>query len=80
METKICTKCNIEKNISDFSWRNKKLNRLHSKCKLCVADYDGKHYKKNIHRQTTIKNRTKIRNKTNLESIQIVRRDSIQRG
>lgn len=35
METKICTKCGIEKPIEEFSFRNKAANRRQSQCKEC---------------------------------------------
>jgi len=42
--TKICTKCNTEKPISQFSWRNKRKGLYKSQCKSCHAEYRRQHY------------------------------------
>ncbi len=36
--TKICTICKEEKDLTEFSFRNKKLGRLESRCKKCVRE------------------------------------------
>ena len=35
LETKICTKCGIEKPITEFNWRSKKDGTRRSECKEC---------------------------------------------
>jgi hypothetical protein len=35
METKICSRCNIEKPIDCFAWKNKALNKKSAECKEC---------------------------------------------
>lgn len=37
METKICSKCNIEKPIDEFAFRNKLKNIRRAECKECIA-------------------------------------------
>lgn len=44
MLTRICTKCGIEKPITDFNWRNKEKGTLRSDCKQCHSDYIKKIY------------------------------------
>lgn len=58
METKICKKCNIEKNIDEFTKNKKSKDGLKYWCKQCVKEYN-KQYKK----EYSIKNRDKIKNK-----------------
>ena len=35
METKTCTKCGLEKPLTEFNFKNKKKNILQSMCKEC---------------------------------------------
>lgn len=42
--TKVCTVCQVEKEESSFAFKNKKLCKLHSRCKDCQAKYHRKHY------------------------------------
>lgn len=53
METKICTKCGIEKPISEFNWRNKTQGTRRSECKICHSQYMKQQYqmKKDIVRE-----------------------------
>ena len=44
METKVCSKCGIEKSIEAFSWHNKSKGIRQSACKECVKQYN-KEYK-----------------------------------
>ncbi len=44
---KKCSKCNISKTESEFNFRNKKLNKLQSSCKVCSRNAIKKHYEKN---------------------------------
>ena len=48
METKICSKCNIEKNIEEFNFRNKKNNIRHYNCKECNKVSRKTSYDKNV--------------------------------
>lgn len=43
----ICTKCKIEKDESEFTFRNKTLNKRNSVCKICQRQYKNKHYHNN---------------------------------
>lgn len=38
METKICSKCNIEKPIEDFAFRNKAKGTRRAECKQCISN------------------------------------------
>lgn len=44
MKTKICSKCKKELPITEFRWRNKAQNKLHSQCKICEKEADKKRY------------------------------------
>lgn len=48
---KVCSKCNIAKDESDYFFKNKKLERLHAQCKQCYkthrSTYYNAHYRKN---------------------------------
>jgi len=46
METKICTKCGIEKDLDEFGYKDKTNNRIHHWCKICVNRI-SKEYRKN---------------------------------
>jgi hypothetical protein len=63
MTTKICTKCNIEKELveNNFSWR-KDSGKWRNQCKECEKKYFTEHYKNNINlrKQHRIDNREKI--------------------
>ncbi len=39
MTRKICTKCEKEKDIEEFSWRNKSKGRRNSWCRHCRSKY-----------------------------------------
>ena len=47
METKICTKCGIEKSIEDFHWRSKSAGTRRSECKECHNKQVKSRYKDN---------------------------------
>lgn len=47
METKICTKCGIEKSVEDFHWRNKSAGTRRSECKECHNKQVKSRYKEN---------------------------------
>lgn len=42
-----CTKCKIEKQIEDFPFKNKALNKRNTVCKVCQREYKRKHYENN---------------------------------
>lgn len=46
MNTKNCTKCEKEKNITDFNWKVKNKSRQ-SRCKECTREATNKHYQNN---------------------------------
>jgi len=46
MNTRICATCKIEKNETEFHFRDKKANRRSSWCKDCSKSYTAKHYDK----------------------------------
>jgi hypothetical protein len=46
METKVCSKCHIEKDISEFSMRKNRKSKYVSQCKKCQCE-NGKQYRKN---------------------------------
>lgn len=47
MDTKICTKCLEEKEISQFNIKNRNTGRLEARCKTCFNEYTKAHYVKN---------------------------------
>lgn len=48
MARRTCTKCGIEKDEAEFSWKNKKDNKRDTRCKSCVKDYKSKWRKRNL--------------------------------
>jgi phenylpyruvate tautomerase PptA (4-oxalocrotonate tautomerase family) len=69
MENKKCTGCGLIKGIEEFSWKNKKLNKKRSKCKVCISEIDKENYKTNTNRQKKIRNRANEQIKFNKEFI-----------
>ena len=68
MQTKICSKCKIEKNICEFHKCSKTKNGFRSKCKLCI-NKESRDYSKNnrdirykIQKEWRVKNQEKIKN------------------
>lgn len=55
METKVCTKCGIEKPIEDFHWRNKAQGTRRSECKECHNNQVKKRYGENKDLINTLK-------------------------
>lgn len=55
METKICSKCQLEKPIDDFRWKNKSKNLKHSQCKECQKTQEKQHYQESIARQESVR-------------------------
>lgn len=56
-ETKICTKCNLEKLCSDFAQDINKSDGLYSSCKICNQEY-FKHYRE-LNREKVSKSKKK---------------------
>lgn len=56
MKTKVCTKCNKIKSLSEFNKNKLGKDKRHSQCKSCLSIYCKKYYHKNKDR---IKNNTK---------------------
>jgi len=54
MKTKQCTKCLIVRDLSEFSFSDKKRGYINSKCKKCVAEYFQKYKSKNKKRLQSI--------------------------
>jgi hypothetical protein len=46
MATRLCTKCNQEKDISEFSWSIRGVKR-HSRCKPCHSKEHSEYYERN---------------------------------
>lgn len=56
----ICKKCKIEKQETDFPFKNKTLNKRNVVCKICQREYKNKHYhnnKKDHYRRNAITNK-----------------------
>ena len=47
MEKKTCTKCGLEKDITEYSWKSQKLQTKVSACKTCTRKYVKTHYENN---------------------------------
>src|SRR5690349_19742083 len=54
MTTKVCTKCGLEKDISEFSWSIRGIKR-HSRCKKCHAEERADYYQRNKERELEYK-------------------------
>lgn len=68
---KTCNKCNIEKLVEEFAFRNKSKGTRQSLCRNCMSDRCSKLYKTS----TTRKNKIKTRNKNVINYfIEVVRR------
>ena len=44
---KTCNKCDKEKPLNSFAWKNKNKNTYQSSCKECHREYSKQHYKDN---------------------------------
>jgi hypothetical protein len=64
---KFCTKCNKEKLISEFNFKNKILGLRHSNCKDCTRLFVKNHYNKN---KQYYLDKTQKRNNTLMVEIQ----------
>jgi hypothetical protein len=47
MEKKICTKCEEEKSLDEFQFKNKEKGTKKSQCKSCIKEYRLKYYSEN---------------------------------
>lgn len=68
METKTCTKCGLEKPLTEFNFKNKKLNKRQSMCKCCqqerqreLYNLSYKYKNKDRYKENRKKYRVKIR-------------------
>lgn len=66
LETKICSKCKQEKPISEFRWRNKASQVLHSQCKACEKERDKIHYQESKERRENIRRNAELQKSNNL--------------
>ena len=64
-DTMICGTCQQDKPDTDFSWKNKKLNKRNTKCKCCQNDYAQQHYQNNKEKYKT---KARINNAKYLEA------------
>ena len=55
METKICSKCGIEKPIEEFAFRDKKKGTRRAECKACIRERQRKKYQENREVLNTLK-------------------------
>ena len=69
METKICTKCKIEKPVSEFRFRNKAQGTYHSHCKECEKARDKIHYRESQDRQSAVRETAKFQRNRNLNLV-----------
>lgn len=58
MEEKKCTKCNRILPLENFRWKNKALNKKHSRCKDCEKAAEKARYASDKERRESIINRT----------------------
>jgi len=70
---KKCSKCNIEKDLSEFFFKNKEKGILHACCKECKRDLDRKSYHNNSERKQKIRKRANEQKKYILEYIRRVK-------
>ena len=47
METKICSKCKVEKDICEYHKDKNKKDGLNTYCKLCAINHSKEYYEKN---------------------------------
>ena len=50
-QTKVCIKCNEEKNLNEFQPTYKKVGQVRNTCKECLKIYFKEYYRKNIDKQ-----------------------------
>lgn len=62
METKICTQCNVEQEVTSFSWHYKDRQIRHRNCKTCVKQRSRNWYNANKqHHVTSVRMASKKR-------------------
>ena len=66
METKVCTTCKEEKDVSLFYKRKESKDGFHCMCKLCISKSGGRYRKLNLEK---IKTRNAVKYKNNKESV-----------
>ena len=59
METKICSKCKVEKDICEYHKDKNKKDGLNTYCKLCAINHSKEYYEKNKEKINE-KSKTKI--------------------
>ena len=73
METKICTKCKVEKPISEFRWKNKAKGMMHSQCKECQKAQEKVHYQESKERQISVKETAQFQKSRNIQLVENAR-------
>ena len=72
---KICNRCKIEKNETEFAWKNKSLGKLHPCCKECKRIGDREAYHKDTHgRKERIRKRARDEQKKVYEFYKRIKR------
>lgn len=74
METKICTKCEIEKPIDEFNWKSKKDNKRRARCRECTREDDRLKYESDGERREKLRKTATDRNRWAREFIQRVKK------
>ena len=59
MDTKVCSKCGVEKALCEFSIRRASPDGLMPSCKACVKDYKKKYYQRNKHKYLSYREENK---------------------
>ena len=73
METKICTKCKVEKSITEFRWKNKAKGMMHSQCKDCQKAQEKIHYQESKERQIAVKETAQFQKNRNIQLVENAR-------
>lgn len=72
-----CTKCGIPQEDSEFFFKNRAKDILHSNCKTCKRELDNKAYQENRHgRKSKIRSTAKVLQSWSREYIQRVKKRS----
>lgn len=45
ISTKVCSRCGLDKPVSEFYWKDKEKGRLQSRCKQCISEVSNQRYK-----------------------------------
>ncbi len=70
VELKICSKCEVEKDIEEFSWDNKAKGYRQSWCKSCMNEYKKQWYQDNKDYCDEYSKKYKEKNKSNVDKYQ----------